>query len=56
MFIFKEAGGEGGFSTRTPEATLSSITTAGVTTVVGCLGTDGTARDMLSSAGKGKRP
>mgnify|MGYP003880983887 CR=1 FL=1 len=39
-------GGEGGFSTRTPEATLSGFTTAGVTTVVGTLGTDGIARDM----------
>lgn len=47
-------GGEGGFSTRTPEATLSSITTAGVTTVVGCLGTDGTARDMLSLLAKAR--
>ena len=41
-------GGEGGFSTRTPEAVLTDFTTAGVTTVVGCLGTDGTARDMVS--------
>jgi len=40
-------GGEGGFSTRTPEATLTSLTTAGVTTVVGCLGTDGVSRDMI---------
>ena len=47
-------GGEGGFSTRTPEATLSSITTAGVTTVVGCLGTDGTARDMMSLLAKAR--
>lgn len=39
-------GGEGGFSTRTPEATLSGLTTSGVTTVVGTLGTDGIARDM----------
>lgn len=47
-------GGEGGFSTRTPEATLSGLTTAGVTTVVGCLGTDGAARDMLSLLAKAR--
>ncbi|MCE5202567.1 MAG: beta-aspartyl-peptidase [Synergistaceae bacterium] len=47
-------GGEGGFSTRTPEATLTDITTAGVTTVVGCLGTDGTARDMVSLLAKAR--
>ncbi|MGH2248416.1 beta-aspartyl-peptidase, partial [Enterococcus faecalis] len=34
-------GGEGGYQNRTPEVTLSQLTTAGVTTVVGCLGTDG---------------
>ncbi len=39
-------GGEGGPATRTPEVTLTMLTTAGVTTVVGCLGTDGTTRDM----------
>ncbi|MEH7349385.1 beta-aspartyl-peptidase [Gottfriedia acidiceleris] len=37
-------GGEGGFKTRTPELMLSNSTTAGVTTVVGVLGTDGTTR------------
>ncbi len=47
-------GGEGGFSTRTPEATLSGLTTAGVTTVVGCLGTDGVARDMFSLLAKAR--
>jgi len=47
-------GGEGGFSTRTPEATLSGITTAGVTTVVGCLGTDGVARDIVSLLAKAR--
>lgn len=47
-------GGEGGFATRTPEATLSGLTTAGVTTVVGCLGTDGVARDMLSLLSKAR--
>ncbi len=47
-------GGEGGFATRTPEATLSGLTTAGVTTVVGCLGTDGVARDMLALLSKAR--
>jgi beta-aspartyl-dipeptidase (metallo-type) len=37
-------GGEGGPRTRTPEITLSKITQAGVTTVVGCLGTDDVSR------------
>lgn len=39
-------GGEGGYSTRTPEIQLTQITTAGVTTVIGCLGTDGTTRSL----------
>lgn len=46
-------GGEGGFHFRTPEITLSSITTAGVTTVVGVLGTDGVTRstgELLAKA------
>lgn len=47
-------GGEGGFSTRTPEATLTGLTTAGVTTVVGCLGTDGISRDMVSLLAKAR--
>ena len=37
-------GGEGGFRTRTPEIVLSRIAGAGVTTVVGCLGTDDVSR------------
>lgn len=37
-------GGEGGPRTRTPEITLSKIVQAGVTTVVGCLGTDDVSR------------
>jgi len=47
-------GGEGGFSNRTPEATLTTLTTAGVTTVVGCLGTDGVARDMIALLAKAR--
>ncbi len=39
-------GGEGGPQTRTPEIMLTDLTTAGVTTVVGCLGTDGFTRTM----------
>ena len=37
-------GGEGGFATRTPELVLSDAIRGGVTTVVGCLGTDGVTR------------
>lgn len=40
------AGGEGGPATRTPEMPLSMMIEAGVATVVGCLGTDGFARDL----------
>ena len=47
-------GGEGGFASRTPEATLTGLTTAGVTTVVGCLGTDGVARDAVSLLAKAR--
>ena len=39
-------GGEGGFSNRTPEIRLSDCVKAGVTTLVGLLGTDGTARSV----------
>lgn len=45
-------GGEGGFHTRTPEASLTDLTRFGITTVVGCIGTDGTARDMTSLLAK----
>lgn len=45
-------GGEGGFSTRTPEATLSGLTRYGITTVVGCIGTDGVGRDMAALVAK----
>ncbi|NLY53253.1 MAG: beta-aspartyl-peptidase [Firmicutes bacterium] len=47
-------GGEGGPATRTPEIQLSQITTNGVTTVVGCLGTDGTTRHMYSLLAKAR--
>jgi len=42
------AGGEGGPATRTPELKLSQMLEAGVTTVIGCLGTDGITRDIAS--------
>lgn len=47
-------GGEGGPATRTPEIQLSQITTNGVTTVVGCLGTDGTTRHMFALLAKAR--
>lgn len=47
-------GGEGGYRTRTPEITLTDITMGGVTTVVGCLGTDGTTRTMSSLIAKAR--
>jgi beta-aspartyl-dipeptidase (metallo-type) len=42
------AGGEGGPATRTPELLLSDMLAAGVTTVIGCLGTDGFTRSVES--------
>ncbi len=42
------AGGEGGPATRTPEIFLSDLLEAGVTTVIGCLGTDGMTRSLES--------
>lgn len=47
-------GGEGGYATRTPEVQLGDIVLAGVTTVVGCLGTDGTTRHMTSLLAKAR--
>lgn len=38
------AGGEGGPKSRTPQIQLSHLLKAGITTVVGCLGTDGYTR------------
>lgn len=45
-------GGEGGFKTRTPEIVLSDLIAGGITTVVGCLGTDGVTRSMESLVAK----
>ena len=47
-------GGEGGFANRTPEATMEGLTKFGVTTVVGCLGTDGIGRYMCALVAKTK--
>lgn len=47
-------GGEGGYKTRTPEIQLTDIITGGVTTVVGCLGTDGITRSMESLVAKSR--
>ncbi len=48
------AGGEGGPATRTPEMQLSHMIEAGVTTVIGCLGTDGMTRSVESVLMKAK--
>lgn len=45
-------GGEGGFKTRTPEMSVTEMIKAGVTTVVGCLGTDGISRNMENLVAK----
>jgi beta-aspartyl-dipeptidase (metallo-type) len=47
-------GGEGGYKTRTPEIMLTDLTRAGITTVVGCLGTDGVTRSMTSLLAKAR--
>jgi beta-aspartyl-dipeptidase (metallo-type) len=47
-------GGEGGFATRTPDLGLTDAIQGGVTTVVGCLGTDGLTRTMAGLLAKAK--
>jgi beta-aspartyl-dipeptidase (metallo-type) len=47
-------GGEGGPSTRAPEINIEEIISSGVTTVIGCLGTDGTTRHMESLLAKAR--
>lgn len=47
-------GGEGGFATRTPGLPLTDAIQGGVTTVVGCLGTDGFTRHMAGLLAKAK--
>ena len=48
------AGGEGGPATRTPEMPLSKMLDGGITTVIGCLGTDGMTRSVESVLMKAK--
>ena len=45
-------GGEDGFATRTPEANLKDLVLNGITTVVGCIGTDSVGRDMTALLAK----
>ncbi|WP_297519903.1 beta-aspartyl-peptidase [uncultured Clostridium sp.] len=45
-------GGEGSFRTRTPEISISSLIEAGITSVVGCIGTDSVCRDMRTLIAK----
>ncbi|MTH52071.1 beta-aspartyl-peptidase [Bacillus mangrovi] len=47
-------GGEGSYRTRTPELALSSSIKAGVTTIVGVIGTDGTTRTMTALIAKAR--
>lgn len=49
---FLGGGGEGGYTTRAPEIRLTDLTMAGVTTAVGCLGTDGFTRSLQSLVAK----
>jgi len=49
---FLGGGGEGGFHTRTPEIQLTDITKGGVTTAIGCLGTDSVARNLKALLAK----
>jgi beta-aspartyl-dipeptidase (metallo-type) len=47
-------GGEGGPATRAPEIRVEDIVGCGVTTVIGCLGTDGVTRHMTSLLAKAR--
>jgi beta-aspartyl-dipeptidase (metallo-type) len=47
-------GGEGGPATRAPEIHLEDILSSGVTTLIGCLGTDGITRHMTSLLAKAR--
>ena len=47
-------GGEGGYATRTPELALSDAIRGGVTTIVGCLGTDGITRTLAGLLAKAR--
>jgi len=47
-------GGEGGPATRAPEIAIEDIVASGVTTLIGCLGTDGITRSMASLLAKAR--
>lgn len=47
-------GGEGGYATRTPELVLSDAIRGGITTIVGCLGTDGVTRSPAALLAKAR--
>ena len=47
-------GGEGGFGTRTPEINVKTLIESGITSVVGCLGTDSVCRNMETLLAKTK--
>jgi beta-aspartyl-dipeptidase (metallo-type) len=47
-------GGEGGPATRAPEIRVEDIVSSGVTTLIGCLGTDGVTRHMTSLLAKAR--
>lgn len=49
------AGGEQGFASRMPEVMASEIALAGITTVVGCLGTDVVTRHLSSLLAKARQ-
>jgi beta-aspartyl-dipeptidase (metallo-type) len=49
------AGGEHGFESRMPEMTVEEIARAGITTVVGCLGTDVATRTLSSLVAKAQQ-
>ncbi len=47
-------GGEGGPTTRAPEIDIGEIVSSGVTTVIGCLGTDSVTRQLPSLLAKAR--
>jgi beta-aspartyl-dipeptidase (metallo-type) len=47
-------GGEGGPATRAPEIAVEDIAASGVTTVIGCLGTDGITRSLAALLAKAR--
>jgi beta-aspartyl-dipeptidase (metallo-type) len=49
------AGGEQGFGSRQPEVPLEALLKAGITTVVGCLGTDTTTRTLPGLLAKARQ-